>query len=353
MHTVQLLPDLQAIGTSVQLLNESIISNVSDGVAKVTKADGTLGTIKARDAVASDEVATLSQLNTAIADLVDGAPAVLDTLKELADSLGDDPDIAGTITTLIGEVNQDVVDMNTALGILENASHMGVFTGSTIADNHSVRDALQALETAVELRAMKDNAILTGTVEATLIKSTGAHMRVGGSTNDFFIDLLDQEALQITLSGSQVRYTATGGSGTHKFNGDVDIASLNGRVATEDHAKMDNGVDRVMTISHSDANGGVQTDWASSHELPVGLKVLRVSIRVGTTAFDNGAVLKIGKSGTDDYFATIDANTLSIANAVTSDPVYLEIEGSDVLPTFTLSGSPSQGSVKVFIECSA
>lgn len=352
MSTVQLLPDLQGIGSAVQLLDASIVENVSDGVVKVTKADGTLGTVKARDAVASDELATLSQLNAAINGLIDGAPNVLDTLHEIATSLGDDPDIAGTITTLVAEVNQDVTDLVAALGILENASHMGVFTGSTIADNQSIKTALQSLETAVELRAMKNNAVLTGTVEATFIKSTGSHMRVGGSTNDFFIDLLGVEALQVTLSGSEVRYTAKGGTGSHKFNGNVDIASLNGRTVTDDHSKMDNGVARVMTIAHGDANGGSQTDWATATTLPVGINVLRVSIRV-TEAFNNSAVLKIGKSGDDDFFATFNATTLATVDAVTHDEVYMVIAGSAVLPTFTLSGNPSAGSVDVFIEVAA
>ena len=352
MATVQLLPDLAGIGSSVQLTDESIIENVSDGVIKVTKDDGTLGTVKARDAVANDELTTLSQVNTKISDLVDGAPAILDTLKEIADSLGDDPDIAGTITTLVAELNTDVTDIVTAIGIAENSAHLGTFTGSIIADNSTAKVALQALETATELRAMKNNAVLTGTVEATYIKSTGSHQRVGGSTNDFFIDLLSVEALQLTLSGSEMRYTAKGGTGTHKFNGDVDIASLNGRTVTDDHAKMDNSVTRVRTIAHGDANSGNQTDWATATTLPVGIKVLRVSIRV-TEAFNNSATLKIGKSGDDDYFATFNATTMATVNAVTHDEVYVVVAGSAVLPTFTLSGSPSAGSVDVFIEVAA
>ena len=45
---------------------------------------------------------TLTNLSTALANLVDSAPAALDTLKELATALNDDPNFATTITNLIG-----------------------------------------------------------------------------------------------------------------------------------------------------------------------------------------------------------------------------------------------------------
>lgn len=46
--------------------------------------------------------ATQTYVNTAISNLVDSAPTTLDTLNELAAALGDDPNFATTITTLIG-----------------------------------------------------------------------------------------------------------------------------------------------------------------------------------------------------------------------------------------------------------
>lgn len=43
-----------------------------------------------------------SELATALADLVDSAPETLDTLKELADALGNDPNFATTISNQLG-----------------------------------------------------------------------------------------------------------------------------------------------------------------------------------------------------------------------------------------------------------
>ena len=51
---------------------------------------------------ASQSYATQTYVNTAIANLVDSAPATLDTLNELAAALGDDPNFATTVATSIG-----------------------------------------------------------------------------------------------------------------------------------------------------------------------------------------------------------------------------------------------------------
>ena len=56
--------------------------------------------------------ATVSYVDTELANLVDSAPTTLDTLNELAAALGDDPNFATTITNLIG-TKLATVDFNT------------------------------------------------------------------------------------------------------------------------------------------------------------------------------------------------------------------------------------------------
>ena len=46
-------------------------------------------------------IATTAFVATALAALVNSSPSTLDTLKELADALGDDPNYAATVTTLL------------------------------------------------------------------------------------------------------------------------------------------------------------------------------------------------------------------------------------------------------------
>lgn len=51
----------------------------------------------------STQIATTAYVETAVANLVDGAPALLDTLNELAAAINDDAGFASTISTSIGE----------------------------------------------------------------------------------------------------------------------------------------------------------------------------------------------------------------------------------------------------------
>ena len=69
----------------------------------VTVAGNTLtGTIAEFNAALTDgDFATQAYVSTQIANLVDGAPATLDTLNELAAALGDDPSFATTVATSI------------------------------------------------------------------------------------------------------------------------------------------------------------------------------------------------------------------------------------------------------------
>lgn len=54
------------------------------------------------NATSSTQLATTAFVHAVILDLIGAAPAALDTLKELADALGDDPAFATTMTTALG-----------------------------------------------------------------------------------------------------------------------------------------------------------------------------------------------------------------------------------------------------------
>ena len=80
-----------ADATSKANTAESNANTYTDDLIGDATVDGTTGnTVKDR-------------IDTAVSDLVDGAPALLDTLNELAAAIGDDEDFVTTITTSIGE----------------------------------------------------------------------------------------------------------------------------------------------------------------------------------------------------------------------------------------------------------
>ena len=98
-------------------------------------------------------IATESYVATQIANLVDGAPGALDTLNELAAALADDASFSTTITNLINANETHIDNVATLSGVAKDSENMGTFTGSTITDNQTIKAILQLLETAVEARA--------------------------------------------------------------------------------------------------------------------------------------------------------------------------------------------------------
>ena len=90
---------------------------------------------------------------TAISNLVDGAPALLDTLNEIAAAINDDENFVTTITNLINANETHIDNVATLTGVAKDSANLGTFTGSTIADSSTLKAAIQALETAVETKA--------------------------------------------------------------------------------------------------------------------------------------------------------------------------------------------------------
>jgi hypothetical protein len=124
----------------------------------------------------STKIATTAYADNAVANAIDAAPAALDTLNELAASLGDDANFAGTMTTslagklstaagavgtsniaddavtadkLANSINSEIT-ANTAK--VTNATHTGDVTGST---------ALTIADDAVTIAKIADAAIVT------------------------------------------------------------------------------------------------------------------------------------------------------------------------------------------------
>lgn len=85
-------------------------------VAALNELNAAIGAIDLTDLISDATTATTttwsstkitSSIDAAVANLVDGAPGVLDTLNELAAALGDDADFTTTITNLINAKADD------------------------------------------------------------------------------------------------------------------------------------------------------------------------------------------------------------------------------------------------------
>jgi hypothetical protein len=103
----------------------------------------------------STAIATTAFVQAVVATVINGSPGALDTLKELADALGDDANFAATVTTALAG-KQPLSAILTALAAQANvANTLAYFTGSGMATTafSAVGQTLVGLANAAAIRA--------------------------------------------------------------------------------------------------------------------------------------------------------------------------------------------------------
>ena len=187
------------------------------------------------------------------ADLVDGAPAVLDTLNELAAAINDDANFVTTITNLINDNETHIDNVATLTGVAKDSANLGTFTGGTITDSSTIKDALQLLETAVELKAassvvteidgnVDDLITLSGVAENAqgLGTFTGSTISDASNIKDALQDL--ETAVEGAQAGSAVAdrtKTITGDADTSHY---LTFVADDNSTATAETVYTDNGI---------------------------------------------------------------------------------------------------------------
>ena len=216
------IADTQDSGSSYSSKKITVANLLSD-VASTTDLGTFTGTtidnnqsIKAAiQALETALEAEVTNRGTAISNLVDGAPGILDTLNEIAAAIGDDGNFVTTVTNLINANETHIDNVATLSGVAKDSAHLGTFTGSTITDSSTIKAALQLLETAVETKAtsavvtevdgnVDDLISLSGVAEnATGLGTfTGSTISDGANIKDALQDL--ETAAEAAASGSAV-----------------------------------------------------------------------------------------------------------------------------------------------------
>lgn len=100
-----------------------------------------IGNLVTLSGVASNEpdLGTFTGVTIADDSTIKAALQALETSLELKESI-----------TVVGEIDTNVNDLITLSGVAENATHLGTFSGTTIADSSTVKSAIQSLESAIE-----------------------------------------------------------------------------------------------------------------------------------------------------------------------------------------------------------
>ena len=117
--------------------------------------------------------ATESYVGTQISNLIDGAPDALNTLNELAAALNDDASAAASLTSLINANETHIDNLATLTGVAKDSTNLGTFSGSTIADSATVKAALQSLETSLETKGSAGSVTSVSTNVGDLVTLSG------------------------------------------------------------------------------------------------------------------------------------------------------------------------------------
>jgi hypothetical protein len=141
----------------------SAISNKQDKVTDVSSTEiGYLNGVTSAIQTQLNAKATPSDITTAINNLVDGAPAALDTLNELAAAINDDASYASTITTALG--TKAPTESPTFTGTVSGVTKTHVGLGNVDNTTDAGKPVSTAQQTALDLKANLSGPTFTGTV---------------------------------------------------------------------------------------------------------------------------------------------------------------------------------------------
>ena len=277
---------------------------------------------------------------TAISDLVDGAPALLDTLNELAAAINDDENFVTTITNLIDANETHIDNVATLTGVAKDSANLGTFTGSTIADSSTVKAAIQALETALELKAatsvvteidtnVDDLITLSGVAEQSqgLGTFTGSTISDASNIKDALQDL--ETAVEGAQAGSAVAdrtKTITGDADTTHY---ITFVADDNSSATAETVYTDGGItynphSNLLTL------GGINATQVNINGVTVTSTAAELNLLDGVTSTTAELNILDGVTATATEINLLDGVTattaeLNILDGVTSTAAELNI----------------------------
>ena len=124
--------DLASLATTAK---SSLVAAINEVEASVSGAGATINDGATSTSSVWSSQHTSDQITTAVSGVLNGAPAALDTLKELADAINDDASFAATVTTaLANRLQFDAAQVLTAPQKAQGQTNLDVYGKSDIGD---------------------------------------------------------------------------------------------------------------------------------------------------------------------------------------------------------------------------
>lgn len=124
--------DLASLTTSAKA---SLVAALNELKGSIAGAGAVINDTAASTSAVYSSQKTTDLINASVSALVNGSPAALDTLQELATALGSDPNFAATVTTSLGNrLRVDAAQTLTAPQQAQGQSNLSVYGKADIGD---------------------------------------------------------------------------------------------------------------------------------------------------------------------------------------------------------------------------
>lgn len=300
-----------------------------------------------------------SQVDARIQEVVAAAPEALDTLKELADALGNDPDFAGTVTTELAK-KANSIDVYTkeeadAKFITEHQSLEGLATEKFVeeqiaaippvdltpyvSDVAGLSNTLEALNATVQILQSKVDVLTKTNTEVVSVDGSAGELK--DSSKDYIVSGSINENAEIVGKSISLKSIKVSDNARLKLNaGDVEAKDLN----ISDSFPKANGntvisvnnaefiVFKDMVFDASEVYNGIEIGLASNSVLPKNILFDNCKFQ---GEFSNNAILVFGTQDNaiitlnNCYFEKI-SNALRLSNKSNASGVVVNINNCTV-----------------------
>lgn len=298
-----------------------------------------------------------SQVDARIQEVVAAAPEALDTLKELADALGNDPDFAGTVTTELAK-KANSIDVYTkeeadAKFITEHQSLEGLATEKFVeeqiaaippvdltpyvSDVAGLSNTLEALNATVQILQSKVDVLTKTNTE--VVSVDGSELK--DSSKDYIVSGSINENAEIVGKSISLKSIKVSDNARLKLNaGDVEAKDLNisgsfpkangNTVISVNNAEFI--VFKDMVFDASEVYNGIEIGLASNSVLPKNILFDNCKFQ---GEFSNNAILVFGTQDNaiitlnNCYFEKI-SNALRLSNKSNASGVVVNINNCTV-----------------------
>lgn len=207
---IKALAQLSMEGSKIVGLADGV--DAGDAATKGQLDSAISGEVTAREAGDAATLASASAYaDQKIADLVNSAPATLDTLKEIADALGNDANLAATLMGEIGnlqtQITTETTNRTSADGVLDAKIDQEILDrqAAVLAEKNRAESAEGALDTRVDalegasVEFVQQKFVLTSTDVSNKYVML-SNLAIGASVNAFVDRLAIHESDDYTLS---------------------------------------------------------------------------------------------------------------------------------------------------------